>query len=180
MSTKYLGEQITREATIAILSLIKSASRYTSAEIIAILESDHAPKTVRNILYRLKERGHITGGAYNGYALSLKGLDRLEKLQLAPLKQTKPWDATWRLVIYDIPEDQRKARDAIRKLVKKLGFTQLQQSVWIHPLPCLDEFASIRDAYGIHKHIMLIETPHSEEYADELKHFQSIYPNVIC
>lgn len=180
MSTKYIGEKMTREATLAILSLIKGAGRYTSREVVAILESDFSPKVIRDILYRLKDRGHVNGGAYEGYSLSSKGLDRLESLQLAPLRQTQPWDTKWRLVIYDIPEDKRKARDAVRKLVKQLGFIKLQQSVWIHPLPCLEEFAKIREAYGMHRHIMLIETSHSDEYANELKHFQAIYPDVLC
>ena len=46
-------------------------------------------------------------------------------------------DGIGRLVIFDIPERERKKRDAIRLELIASTFKQLQKSVWIghHPLP---------------------------------------------
>jgi len=52
---------------------------------------------------------------------------------------TKPWDKKWRLVVFDIPEKNRLARDALRKKLKELGFAPLQRSTWISPL-AIDPF----------------------------------------
>ena len=35
------------------------------------------------------------------------------------------------MVIFDIPEDQANLRHALRSILKKLEFSQIQQSVWM-------------------------------------------------
>lgn len=46
------------------------------------------------------------------------------------------WDGKWRLAAFDIPEIMRGARDALRFVLKRAGFLQLQQSIWIYPYDC--------------------------------------------
>ena len=41
------------------------------------------------------------------------------------------WDGKWRIVVFDIPEDKRKLRNIIRYHLKKIGFLQIQGSVWV-------------------------------------------------
>lgn len=180
MSTKYLAEKLTRKVLIDIFGLIKGTQRYTSKEIVAILGSEYTPGLIRDTLYRLRRQQYISGGAYKGYELTNKGKSRLNMLEFEMLQQTAIWDKTWRLVIYDIPEENRKARDTVRRLIKRLGFAQLQQSVWAHPLPCLDEFQQIRDSYGVQNHILLIETPHTIDHDSLLEKFQKSYPDLQC
>ena len=48
---------------------------------------------------------------------------------------TMPWDGQWRLVIYDIPESDRKLRLRLRRELSRHGFGCLQKSVWISPHP---------------------------------------------
>jgi len=45
--------------------------------------------------------------------------------------QNKKWDGKWRVVIFDIEEINRSARDGLRKKLKELGFGMLQKSVFI-------------------------------------------------
>lgn len=47
--------------------------------------------------------------------------------------QNRKWDGRWRLVIFDISEKERKARDALRAKLKELGFGKWQKSVYISP-----------------------------------------------
>lgn len=44
------------------------------------------------------------------------------------------WDEKWRLVSYDIVQENREKRRKVRKILHKLGFKQLQRSVWVSPL----------------------------------------------
>ncbi len=46
---------------------------------------------------------------------------------------TQPWDGTWSLVAFSIPEDNRAARDALRKQLRWLGFAPLYDGLWISP-----------------------------------------------
>lgn len=45
------------------------------------------------------------------------------------------WDQTWRLIIFDIPEESHEKRHFFRHLLKRNGWRQLQQSVYINPYP---------------------------------------------
>jgi CRISPR-associated endonuclease Cas2 len=63
----------------------------------------------------------------------------------------KDWDKKWRIVIFDIPEDKKIARDTLRRKIKKVGFLELQKSVWVYPYECANlinfmiEFYKIKD-----------------------------------
>lgn len=48
---------------------------------------------------------------------------------------SRPWDGTWRLVLFDLPESQRKLRDALRRQLHAAHFGYLQNSVWVSPDP---------------------------------------------
>lgn len=178
MSTKYHGEKVAREASRALLELIKNGSRYTSREIVAILEKDYSPQLLRNLLFRYRQQSLLDGHAATGYTLTDKGLERLQRLQFHLLQQTTVWDQKWRIVIYDIPEQHRSARNRVRRLIKQLGFKQKQQSVWVHPLPCLGEFETLRVAYGAEQHILLLEVDHTNIFDEDLKHFLKTYPQL--
>ncbi len=178
MSTKYIAEKMTRKALSDIFQLLQGAQKYTSTEVVTILGSKHSPTLIKKTLYRLRRQRYIQGGAYIGYELTTKGESRLGMLKFEMIEQAEEWDGIWRIVIYDIPEESKVARNTVRRLIKRLGFVQLQKSVWAHPLPCLEQFVQIRDAYNVQDHLLLLETPHTEAHAELFKQFQKIYPNL--
>jgi phenylacetic acid degradation operon negative regulatory protein len=45
----------------------------------------------------------------------------------------QPWDGMWSLVAFSIPEDNRAARDALRKQLRWLGFAPLYDGLWLSP-----------------------------------------------
>ena len=45
----------------------------------------------------------------------------------------QPWDGLWSLVAFSIPEDNRAARDALRKQLRWLGFAPLYDGLWLSP-----------------------------------------------
>ena len=44
-----------------------------------------------------------------------------------------PWDGMWSLVAFSIPEDNRAARDALRKQLRWRGFAPLYDGLWVSP-----------------------------------------------
>ena len=48
-------------------------------------------------------------------------------------RDTQPWDGMWSLVAFSIPEDNRAARDALRKQLRWLGFAPLYDGLWVAP-----------------------------------------------
>ena len=84
--------------------------------------------------------------------LTERGKRIVKTLQLETLKIQKPkvWDGKWRVVIFDIPEEEwRKGRDALRNKLQQLGFYLIQKSVWICPWPCENEVLFISELFGI-------------------------------
>lgn len=43
------------------------------------------------------------------------------------------WDGYWRIVVFDVPEKLKRTREALRDLLKDIGFYKLQGSVWVYP-----------------------------------------------
>jgi len=84
--------------------------------------------------------------------LTEKGKRVVKTLRLETLKIQKPkvWDGKWRVVIFDIPEEEwRKGRDALRNKLQRLGFYLIQKSVWICPWPCENEILFISELFGL-------------------------------
>ncbi len=75
------------------------------------------------------------------------------KIDELEVKTPKTWDKLWRVVIFDIPEKKKKARDALRRKLKELGFLEFQKSVFIFPYECKDEIEFIVEVFEIRKYV---------------------------
>jgi|GEM_PF-643603 len=76
------------------------------------------------------------------------------------LKIPKKWDGLWRMVIFDIPEDRKKVRDAISFKLKNLGFEPLQKSVFVFPYECRDEIDFVGEFFYARKYLRYLEIKH--------------------
>lgn len=79
---------------------------------------------------------------------------RLEEMKI---EKPKRWDKKWRLVIFDIPEKLKRARNALREKLNELGFVQLQKSVWVHPYDCRNEIDFIAEVFDTAPYVRLAE-----------------------
>lgn len=70
----------------------------------------------------------------------------------------KPWDRRWRIVLFDIEEENRGTRDLFRKKLKELGFGMLQKSVWITPHDILADFSEFLDSKNLSDRVFIFET----------------------
>jgi len=48
-------------------------------------------------------------------------------------RASRPWDGLWSVVAFSIPEQNRAARDSLRKQLRWLGFAPLYDGLWVSP-----------------------------------------------
>ena len=72
--------------------------------------------------------------------------------------QDKPWDRKWRIVMFDIKEVNRLARDSLRRKLKELGFGILQKSVFISPHDIINDLSEFLRVLGLRDYVYLLET----------------------
>ena len=79
------------------------------------------------------------------------GKKRILKYDYQDLKINIPkkWDGVWRLVIFDIPEVRKTARDAMTFKLQEMGFYLLQKSVFISPYECKNEVDFICEYFKV-------------------------------
>ncbi len=72
------------------------------------------------------------------------------------INRSKKWDGKWRLVVFDIPERRRNARDALRSVLKRLGFYEFQKSVFVHPYECKNEMDYVIEFFKVRPYVRTI------------------------
>lgn len=102
---------------------------------------------------RLKRLGLIrktVEGKVHYLEITDQGKKHLKNKNFAFLAINHPerWDKKWRLIIYDVPEDDRNVRDIVRHELYSLGFEQIQKSVFVYPFECSEEINLICERYG--------------------------------
>lgn len=68
--------------------------------------------------------------------------------------------------IFDIPEKLKKVRDALRYHLKRLGFIELQHSVFVLPFKCRDEIEYLVEFYNVRRFVRYIEAYHIDNELD--------------
>ncbi len=118
------------------------------------------PSYVRRTMKSLERRGMVRiivkDGGMRVY-LTDKGQQELLRYQLRE-KRLKGgrWDKKWRIVIFDIAEKRRYARDRIRIDMKTFGFEKLQESVWVYPYECEEVITLLKTRYKAGKELVYI------------------------
>lgn len=119
-------------------------------------------KQIESALGGLKKRKLIKIEKYDGDKISVKltnkGKERVAEFSfdLLQIKKPKKWDGKWRILIFDIPNKHKQAREALRNKIRELGLHQLQKSVWIYPFDCEDEILFVAEAFEVQRHIEII------------------------
>ena len=90
--------------------------------------------------------------------LTTKGEEKLRQLESHDyiIKKPKRWDKKWRLLIFDIKEENRPTRDKIRRTLVSIGFERLQDSVWVYPYDCEDLITLLKADFKIGKDVLYI------------------------
>lgn len=88
-----------------------------------------------------------------------QGISHAKLLDLENLTIKKPhkWDGKWRIVFFDVPEKERKARNALREKLRDLGFYEMQKSVFVLPYECQDEINFVVNIFNIKPYVQYAE-----------------------
>ena len=119
----------------------------------------YSNRKVSDMFYRLRRDGLIDVANVNHQiyiSLTKEGRKRAGILQIDQLKLKRPkqWDRKWRIVMFDIPQNKKISREALRGKLKELGFFMFQKSVWIYPFECRTEMELLQDFFGLSKNEM--------------------------
>lgn len=124
----------------------------------------------------LKRKGYIktfTENKEKYIELTKKGLEHTKYLFLDEIiiKRPKKWDGNWRVVIFDVPEEQRHSRDLFRNTIMGLGFVQIQKSVYVYPFECTAEITTICDTLGLKDDVTILVADIIQGEEDITDHF---------
>jgi DNA-binding transcriptional regulator PaaX len=92
----------------------------------------------------------------NKLELTEKGEAELLKFSDYAHKKPKKWDGIWTIVSFDFPINKGRARDVVRFHLKRIGFIQLQQSIWVYPYDCSKLIYLMKAEWNIKDEIVYI------------------------
>ncbi len=128
---------------------------------------------IKQSLKRLAKRQLLSIETHGGDAMVKileKGKTEVFRYSLRELldhkKKNKKWNGKWFLVIFDVPEKERKKRDYLRRFLSTIGFFQYQKSVYVYPYECQKEIALVKRIVEGGKYMQYIV---AEEIEDEEK-----------
>ena len=138
----------------------------------------YSKKQIRDATCGLKRSGYVEYGfqenAPSRIRLTKKGEAYFQKILFddVQLPDPKKWGGKWTFVLFDIPVQFSKAREALRWRLKALGFYQYQKSVWVYPHPCEKEILYVADYFGVGKFVEILSVDRLSEDKDLKKHFE--------
>jgi len=106
---------------------------------------------LRKILARLIYQKEIEKCNPNRYRLTQLGMIKA----LPEIKKELVHDGKTRILVFDVPESERKRRDHFRRHLKLLGFKKHQQSVWISYEDCEAWIEQLVDYHKVGNYVSL-------------------------
>ena len=127
-----------------------------SAALVALTEDFGVSATsARAALSRLARRGLLESskrGRNTFYRLTSDAadvlMDDLERTMRLGL-DVRPWDGSWTVVMFSLPEDRRDVRHLLRTNLRWRGFAPLFDGAWVSPRAEVAETRAILDDLGI-------------------------------
>ncbi len=126
--------------------------------------SDRFMRYLRN----LKQRGYIETKKINKTTcikLTIKG--KIKNLEHSPDRTT---DGRLRVLSYDIPEKIKYKRQQFCRLIRRIGFKQLQKSLWVCPYIKADQIDIVVEELILRKYIayFIIDRSNVDDYINRL------------
>ncbi len=120
-------------------AVLENAGRYKKKEL----------QKLSNLLYYLKKKGLVENKSDKKegvWAITPVGEDRLNIIRAQNISQ-KPFlycnqlkKGEFKVIVFDIPEADKRKRDWLRQSLVNLGFEMLQRSVWVGETKLPEEF----------------------------------------
>ncbi len=141
----YLQHAVLSAVAISGILLVAMAAPNT-LQLLGGLSRKHQrrfPEEARSAIGRLVKKGHVVfEGEGKYYArITESGRRELERQEIRirfTSAKKKRWDKRYRLIMFDISEKRKAARNQLRREMNSWGFLRLQDSVWVYPHDCED------------------------------------------
>lgn len=141
------------------LYLMSKVDEIEGKEIIKIYEAmGYTPQSIRNIISKLKKDNYIMSISRARYKVTKTGKEYIDTHLRRKNFYDYKWDNKWYMVLLEIPETQRKKRDAFRRSLIHLGFGQLYKSVYVYPWNRTKDVISIVDTLEIEEYVTILAT----------------------
>lgn len=115
-----------------------------------------------NAVCRLRKKGlavcRRTGGKAPVMTITGKGESLLNDVHRPLRMWNRKWNGIWYVLMYDVPERQRKYRDAVRWFLRSMRMGRLQRSVWITPRDIRPEYDDLNEAGAFNDYAFLFES----------------------
>lgn len=107
----------------------------------------------KRAIYNLKDKKLVNFYENGVIEITKNGKKKILQYDIEDINIKPPakWDGFWRIVIFDIPEKFKKARNALSKKIKDLGFFPLQKSVFVYPFECRNEINFVSEFFRVEK-----------------------------
>lgn len=151
---------------LILLAIEKSIDGYLNFEDFIynpLLERPIKKSEFSQAIKRLREKGFVEFIKDRELILRLTDSGKDRALWVKMMTGDEKWDGRWRLVVWDIPEKRRQARDLLRFKLKRLGFKRWQQSIWASKINCTKLLRNFIKQVGIEDWVMVIESDNIED-----------------
>ena len=140
-------------------------------------ESSERRKIMR-ALDKMKKRKLVRIYEKDGFdvvEITESGKKKVFSYNLENIKIIRPkkWDGYWRVIIFDIPEKNKKARRALSFKLNDMEFFPLQKSVFVCPFECDKEIDFVAEFFGVRRYVKRILAKEIEN-EDVLKRFYNL------
>ncbi len=110
------------------------------------------------LIHYLKAKNYIkVEGLKNKKAVMItkNGLSKAFRVSFKIEDKKKRKDGKWVMIIFDIPEKHRKARNMLKSILHNLEYKLLQQSVWATPYDVLEKTEKLIQLHSLDKYVKI-------------------------
>ncbi|MCX6810487.1 MAG: hypothetical protein NTY30_01965 [Candidatus Berkelbacteria bacterium] len=129
------------------------------------------PRRYRNQIYGLERSGYIKIN-HKKQSIEFTTKGRIKILENSTDKTT---DGKWRFLSWDIPEDLSIKRRQFCRSIRRVGYKQVQKSLWASPFIKADEIYLIIDELSIRKYVSFIVA----ERTDIENHLKNLFKSEL-
>ena len=115
-------------------------------------------RAARSTLSRMSQKQWFVStreGRYSKYALTLRGKRVVQEGQVRIFEPRRTaWDGLWHMVVYSVPEGNRRLRSSLRTRLGWLGFGRLAPGTWISPNDRRQDVEADTDDLGARQYVV--------------------------
>ena len=115
-------------------------------------------RSFNQLIYHLKKNNYIkVKNLENKKAIMLtkEGFNKALKASFKIQETKKRKDGKWIMIVFDIPQKNRRARNLLRSILKNLGYKMFQQSVWVTPYDVSEKTERLLQAYFLDRYVKI-------------------------